>query len=261
VPGGVFVEERVGAGQVMRHLTLLARHLHRRVARIRLHHGIGRELEAVAADQRLGEVDRVLDHRDVRQHAAVPDEPFGHRGAVAQHGAVAAHPACLEVGGTDHEDVAFPAPGGEALPGVRRIRRRVRPAVHPDVALLLLPLDVGAQPHDLLTGVVHVGRDAQVADAAEAVGGGVRLALVFRQRQQPGVPAVGAQPRRLVDRQARVVADVGSRNPLDLILMEDRRPHPREIDLRERRPADETDRQDDRRTTRCAAHESLRSGG
>ena len=63
----------------------------------------------------------------------------------------------------------------------------------------------------------------------------MRLALVLGQRQQRRVPAVGAQPRRVVDRQPGVVADVGARNALDLVFVEDRRPHAAQVDLRRRR--------------------------
>ena len=83
-----------------------------------------------------------------------------------------------------------------------------------------------------LRRVVDVERDAQVADAAEPVGGRMRLALVLGQRQQRRVPAVGAQPRGVVDRQAGVVADLGARHALDLVFVKDRRPHATQIDLR-----------------------------
>jgi hypothetical protein len=74
--------------------------------------------------------------------------------------------------------------------------------------------------------LVDFVRDAEIADAAEAVDRRVRFALVLRQRQQRGVPAVGAQARRVVDRQAGIVAHVRAGDALDLVLVEDRRPHP-----------------------------------
>ena len=87
---------------------------------------------------------------------------------------------------------------------------------------------------DGLRLVVDVGGDAKVADAAEAVGRRMRLALMLREREQRGVPAVGPHPHRVVDGKAGVVADVGTGNPFDLVFVEDRRPHPCQIHLRER---------------------------
>src|SRR4030095_1962014 len=84
----------------------------------------------------------------------------------------------------------------------------------------------------LEAGGVVVGGDAQVADAAEAVGGGVRNARVLLHRQDTGVPRFAAQAPRVVDRQAGVVADVRAGHTLDLVLVHDRRPDARKIDLR-----------------------------
>src|SRR4030095_15015964 len=84
----------------------------------------------------------------------------------------------------------------------------------------------------LEAGGVVVGGDAQVADAAEAVGGGVRNARVLLHRQDTGVPRFAAQAHRVVDRQAEVVADLRAGHALDLVLVHDRRPDARQIDLR-----------------------------
>ena len=54
---------------------------------------------------------------------------------VAARHAVAADPAHLQVRGRDGEHVAVPLAGRESLPGVRRVFRRMRTAVHPDRAL------------------------------------------------------------------------------------------------------------------------------
>jgi hypothetical protein len=62
----------------------------------------------------------------------------------------------------------------------------------------------------------------------------VRLALVFRQRQQRGVPRLRTLTCGVVDGQAEKVADIGTGGALDRILVHDRRPHPGEIDLRGR---------------------------
>ena len=65
----------------------------------------------------------------------------------------------------------------------------------------------------------------------------VHTALLFRQRDAGRVPAVGELPRRRVDRQAEIVAEVGARNALRKVFLVARPPGPREIGLRERRRA------------------------
>jgi hypothetical protein len=60
----------------------------------------------------------------------------------------------------------------------------------------------------------------------------VRLALVLRQGQERRVPTVGAHARSIADRKPGVVADVRPWNALDLVLVEERRPDPGQVDLR-----------------------------
>jgi hypothetical protein len=84
----------------------------------------------------------------------------------------------------------------------------------------------------LLRRVVVERGDAQVANAAEPIGGGVGLALVLGQRQQRRVPGVGTQPLGVGDRQTGVVADLGAGGAFDLVFVKDGRPDAGEIDLR-----------------------------
>jgi hypothetical protein len=60
----------------------------------------------------------------------------------------------------------------------------------------------------------------------------MRLALMFRHREDRRVPRVGLHARRVVDRQPRVIADVRARHALRLILVKNRSPDAVEIDLR-----------------------------
>jgi hypothetical protein len=133
-------------GRWFGHLARLARHFHRGAARIRGHRHLIGELEAVGLDERLGQVIGVLDHVDVGEVVPVADEALRHRRLVAERETVATDPPSFQVRGLHHQHVAVPLAGREALPGVRRELGRVRPAVHPDLPLLLLPLDVGVQP-------------------------------------------------------------------------------------------------------------------
>src|SRR5678816_1948699 len=117
---------------------------------------------------------------------------------------------------------------------MRDVIRRLRTTVHPDLALLLHPLNLRVDLHQPLRGIVEIRGDAEVADATEAVSRWMRLALMFQQRQQRGVPGVGLPTRRVVDRQSRVVADVRSWDTLGLVLVKDRRPDAAQIDLSKR---------------------------
>ena len=83
-------------------------------------------------DVRLGEVQRVVDDPGDRQHVLVARVVGDDRRLVARRRAVAADPAPLDVRGRGHQRRAAPLAGREAGPGVRRILRRVRTAVHPD---------------------------------------------------------------------------------------------------------------------------------
>ena len=61
----------------------------------------------------------------------------------------------------------------------------------------------------------------------------MRLRLVLAQREDRRVPAVGLQPRRIVDWKPQVVAELGPGNAMLLVLMVSSRPFAREIDLGE----------------------------
>ena len=69
----------------------------------------------------------------------------------------------------------------------------------------------------------------------------MHAALVLLQRQPRGIPAVGEEPRRAVDRQAAVVAQVGTGPTILLVLVPQRVPVARERRLRPRRGAVQQD--------------------
>ncbi len=220
---------------MMRHLALFARDFFHRFARVRRDHLMQVEHEIGAANERLRQIHRVIHHGHDHEMILVPDPMFGDRRAVAAGNAVAPDPADLQMRGGDGQDVAVPFPGRESLPGVRSILGWMRPAVHIDGALRRLPGNVGVPRHDLLRRRVHFFRDAQIRRPADAVIGRVRLALMLREREQVGIPDVAAHASRVVDRQPQIVADLGAGNALRLVLMKERIPLARQIDLRERR--------------------------
>ena len=93
--------------------------------------------------------------------------------------------------------------------------------------------------HDPLRLRIHDGIDAQVGESTHRVVGAVRPALVLAHHRNPiGVVAVGPQPRGVVDRNAGVVAKLGTGNAVGQILVVKGRPVAGEIDLRPRRDGD-----------------------
>ncbi len=127
------------------------------------------------------------------------DEMFGERGHVAFGEAVAAQPAHLDVRGGDGEDVAFPFTGGETHPGVGRVVGRMRAAIHPDSAGLLVGTDVHLDGDDLLSIGVLLFPQAEGHGAAIDVGHDVDAALLLLESEAGGVPAIGAQAGGVVD--------------------------------------------------------------
>jgi hypothetical protein len=191
--------------------------------------------EVRRAEERFGEVDGVVDDADQRERVAVADPVLGECCAVAAGDAVAADPADFEVRGGDYENVALPFARRETLPGMWRVGAGMWPSVHPDSALRSLPGDVGVPGDDLLRGGVDFLPDAEVGRAARAVVGRVRLALMFRQRQQGGVPGISAHAGFGGDGQAQVVADFGAGDALRLVFVEARGPLASEVKLGEGR--------------------------
>ena len=125
---------------------------------------------------------------------AVADEVLDHGGVLAVGDAVAPDPLRLDVRGVDGQDVAVPLAGREPHPGVRRVFRRMRPAVHPDGSLLLVGADVALDRDELLRVRILLFPDPHLQRTAVDVRGDVDLALMLSQRQARGVPAVGVQP-------------------------------------------------------------------
>ncbi len=203
-----FVEERVFAGEVVRDFSLGAvrnfDHVFTGPQPVDVLVDV--EGEVFGLDQGFGQVDGVGHDADVRQAIAVADEVFGQRGHVAFGKAVAAHPAHLDVGGGDGEDVAFPFAGGETHPGVGRVVGRMRAAIHPDGAGLLVGADVHLDGDDLLGVGVLLFPQAEGHGAAIDVGDDVDAALLFLQREAGGVPAIGAQAGGVVNGEAEVIA-------------------------------------------------------
>ena len=86
----------------------------------------------------------------------------------------------------------------------------------------------------LLRRLIVFAPDAQVPQAAHGVIGAVRPALVFgHYRDAVGIVTVGPHARRGVDRKLGVIAQLGTGKTLGTVLVIERRPFSRKIDLRE----------------------------
>src|SRR5581483_2220346 len=121
--------------EVMRDLALGPRQLCRILAAEDADVLAGIEVPVIAADQRLGEEDRVFDHSGDGKVVAVASPMLGEDGLVATRHAVAADVILLEMRGGDGEHVALPHSGGEPLPRVRRVVAGMGAAVEIDGSL------------------------------------------------------------------------------------------------------------------------------
>ena len=165
----------------------------------------------------------------------MPHPVLGERGLAAPRQPVAPQVIRLQVRGLDVEHVAVPRARRETGERMCGERRRMVAAVEPDGAFLLL--EVHAQvnrEHSLRQGIEDL-LDSHVRETAHRVVAAVRPALVFSDDGDSiAVVGVAAQAPGVVQRNPRVVAELGPRQPLGLVLVEQRHPVAGKIHLRER---------------------------
>ena len=137
------------------------------------------ELVVGGADERLGEIHRVVDDRHHGQEIAVPDPVFGDGGLVAARHAVAPDVAFLEMRDGDRQHVAVPLPRRKATPAMQRVVHRTLAAVEIDgVVDRAQPL--GVKRGDLARQRIFFLADGERRRTAPDVIGRVRTALPFR---------------------------------------------------------------------------------
>ena len=166
------------------------------------------------------------------------DEVLGHRRLGARRDTVALDDAVLHVRGRDRQAVSRRPSGREALPHVLGVRRGVRPAVHPDDAIV-------ATEHAFERVGDQLVRDRIDALVMRMLGPGprmkytrrMRLRHSFRQSEDRRVPVRRLLPRGVVDGQTGVVAELGAGSAMRLVLVDTRCPFTGDVDLllRERR--------------------------
>ena len=230
----IFLQERIRAWQIVGDQTFRPLDFGDAFAGVRRDLAGRVEDVIVAAEQRLGEIDRIVHHDHPCQIVTVPDEVLGHGRAIAPGDSVTPRPAFLEMRGSDGENVALPLASGKTHGGVHRVIGRVRTAIHPDGALGGPGEVMDMDGDQVLRVAVAVFPHPDVGET-EGVVGGMHAALVFRQRDERRVPTHGAQAVGVVDGQPSVIAQFGTGQPVREILVQSRGPNAREVHLGLRR--------------------------
>jgi hypothetical protein len=161
--------------------------------------------------QRLAEIDGIVDDGEHRDDIAVTDEVFLHVGGIALRNAVGFDPAAFEVSRLDGQRVALIGTGGETGEGVRRVRRRVRAAIHIHSPIALRDLAIEAPRDEPLGERVTFLPNPVVGRRIPEVRRDVAHALVLPDRLARGRPRQRVQPCGVVQRNAAVVGKITSR--------------------------------------------------
>ncbi len=229
-------QERILAGQEVRHHGSVSSDLRDVLAVVEpvlvaaLH-----QHEVLAPDVRLAQIHRIGGYRHLRQQRPVPHPMLHDCGAIALWNAGAPEETGFDVCGRDREDVAVPIARRKPHERVRRIVRRVRPAIHPDGAVQLERTQIHVDGPELLRIGVALLRNPELIRADEDIRKRVRRALVLEHRVPVGAPAVREETAGLVERDAAEVAGFLAGHAIRLILVVAARPIPHEAHLRERR--------------------------
>src|SRR6266850_162642 len=129
--------------------------------------------------------------------------------------------------GLDTENIALPCRRREPTPYMRRfVRRLLAPIQEYRAIRRLVPFRMIG--NDLSRVWIHLFRNSHCRGTAVDVRPAVWTALIFRQRQNGSVPALGASEPGRVERQAEPVAQPWI---LRIVLRTDHRPFPRKIRL------------------------------
>src|SRR5262249_18124111 len=102
---------------------------------------------------------------------------------------------------------------------MRRKVGRMRSAVHPNRPRLFVGADVVLDCDDLLGFGVLFLPDAELQRTVVDVGSDVHAALMLLQRQARGVPALGKQACRIIDRESGVIPQVRAGAAVLLVFM------------------------------------------
>src|SRR4051794_11583209 len=140
---------------------------------------------------------------------------------------------CLQMRRFDRQYVVIPFTGRETLPGVRRILGRVWAPVHPNDALLRLPLRVLVPGDHLLRCRIDLGPDPDCTDVGEIVRW-KRVALLLGKSIDGCIPALRAHSAGRAERNALIFTQIGAGPTPGLILLNPNSPESAQIHLGER---------------------------
>ncbi len=125
----------------------------------------------------------------------------------------------------DREHVALVHASREPSPRVRRRISRMRTAVEIDRSLCIVETDARMERENALFQRIDLGSDPHVGQPTHAVVGGMLTTLVLADCGDPiCIVTVSAQPRCVVDREAKIVAELRPGQSLGTILVIDGRP-------------------------------------
>src|SRR6266699_6159434 len=184
----------------------------------------------LATNQRLREINRIIDDVQPRQNISTADPVGGDFSQIAVLNTISAQILFLHVRGGDLQHVPNPLGGVEPSPGVRRIFRRMRTAIQVDGNIdRTQPFSM--KRGDLPRHGIDLFRDSQLRGTTIDVSKTVGAALPLRQRLHGCRPSLGASAGGVVHWNSQPVADIRVSNA---VLVSVWSPLTRKIDLRKR---------------------------
>ena len=127
--------------------------------------------------------------------------------------------------------------GRKSHPAVRRERRRMRTAVHPDRPVSFEGLVVPMDRHEAMRVRIAFFPSARIANRSHGVRRDVAVALMMAERHARGVVGQGEQPRRLVDRKPAIVAQFRTGAAFQGVFVQRCRPIAGDVEAWQRRVA------------------------
>ena len=228
---GHLADVGVLARQIVRHASRLYALVADDARRSADRHRVGAQVVGPRQDVGLGQIDRIVHEHRHRQHVPVPPEVCCDGRPVAAGRPIAPHVTNLQVRGRGNQLVAIPHAGGETCLIVRRAFRRPRPPVHPDRhRRASFPGADHPGLHPAGHGVGH-GPHPQAEGSGRDVPLGLEPADALGLRDHRLVEPQRFRAARFVERQTGPVGGVGTSAALQRVLVVDRHPRSRQIDL------------------------------
>ena len=143
----------------------------------------GAESEVLALYQRLSKKNWIFRNADMCPNVSVPNPVLDRGLLVTGRNVFTTIPTLLDMRRCDRKHVALPHAGRETHPGVRCIRRGMRPSVHPNHPVLFISADRLVDRDELVGDGVSFFPDPCPKRPAVNVGHHMHLALMLLERQ------------------------------------------------------------------------------